>query len=98
MAPNGSENFLTPLLLQMAGKRFFKLVLNCPSSFSHKTTFGIFEILNFLFLTLFFVENFKQLYPNNCTLCTNQKAQLSEKGAILERGEIWDLRVVVQYI
>ncbi len=48
MEPNGSEIFKTLLLLQIA---------TCPEftpNSSHKTTFGIFEILSFRFLTISF--------------------------------------------
>ena len=57
MGPNGRDNFKTLLLLQIAAKSF-----ETCSEFSrngpHKTTSGIFEILSFQFLTIFF-ENFK---------------------------------------
>ncbi len=57
MGPNGSENFKTLLLLQIAAKSFE----TCPevsSQWSSQITFGIFEILSFRFLMIFF-ENFK---------------------------------------
>ncbi len=46
MGPNGSENFKTLLLLQIAAKSF-ELVLNFPPNGPHKSMFGIFEILSF---------------------------------------------------
>ena len=59
MGPNRSENFKTLLLLQIAGESFQTFpdffLLNGP----HKSTFDIFEILSFWFLTILFFENFK---------------------------------------
>ncbi len=46
MGPNGSENVKTPLLLQIAAKRF-KVVLNFPPNDPHKTTLGIFKKIFF---------------------------------------------------
>ncbi len=45
------------LPLQIAAK-VFKLLLNFPPNGHHKTTFEVFEILSFQFLTIFSV-NFK---------------------------------------
>ncbi len=53
MGPYGSENFKMLLLLQMAPESF-QLFLNFLPNGLHKTTFGIFEILNLWFLTFFF--------------------------------------------
>ncbi len=53
MGPNGSENFKTLILLQIAAKEL-KLLLKFPPNGPRKTTLGIFEILNFRLLTIFF--------------------------------------------
>ena len=39
--------------------KVLKLVLNFPPNGRHKTPLGIFEILSFRFLTIFFFKNFK---------------------------------------
>ena len=63
MGPNGSENFRTPLLQQIAAESVFKLFLNFLSNGPHKTMFGIFEILKIEILTIcFFV--FFNMGPN----------------------------------
>ncbi len=50
MRPSGSENYKPLLLLQGAFKWFWNLSwIPPPSNGSHKTTFGIFEILSFSF-------------------------------------------------
>ncbi len=58
MGPNGSEisKRYSSYKLQ---PNVLKLVLNYPPNGPHKTTFGIFEILSFWFLTIFFFENCK---------------------------------------
>ncbi len=48
MGPNGSKNFKTLLLLQMAAKRF-ETCPEFPPNGRHKTTLGNFEISSFRF-------------------------------------------------
>ncbi len=73
MRPNGSENFKTLRLLQIAAE-VFKLQ-NFPTNGPHKAAFGIFEILSLRFLTIFF----QKCQIHHCTLWRNQKPQLSGK-------------------
>ncbi len=81
MGPNGSENFKTLLLLQIAAESF-QIFLNFLANGHNKTMFGIFEIWNFRFLTIFF----RKLQIHHCTLQRNQKPQLSGKRAIVEQN------------
>ncbi len=61
-----------------------KLVLNFPPHGLHETTFGIFAILNFRFLTIFF----RKFQIHHCSLWTNQKPQLAEKRVIVEQNGV----------
>ena len=54
----GAKNFKTLLLLQIAAESF-QTFPEFSSQWSSQTKFGIFEILIFWFLTIFFFENFK---------------------------------------
>ena len=49
-----------------------------------KLHFGIFEILSFRFLTIFF----RKFQIHHCSLWTNQKPQLSGKRAIVEQNGV----------
>ena len=62
----------------------FKLVLNFPPSGPHKMTLGIFEILSFWFLTIFF----RKFQIHHCTLWRNQKPQVCGKRAIVEQNGV----------
>ncbi len=53
MGPHGSENFKTPLLLQIAAESFQTFPEFSFPNDPHKTTFGIFEILKIEILTNF---------------------------------------------
>ncbi len=53
MGPYGSENFKMLLLLQIAAKSFETCPEFSPNG-PHKNWFGIFEILSFRFLMIFF--------------------------------------------
>ncbi len=60
--------------------KVLKLFLNFPPNGPHKSMFGIFEILNFQFLTIFFLENFKfttQLVSNSFMLSVKQISRTS---------------------
>ena len=54
----------------------FKLILNFSPKVPPKTTLGIFKILSFRFLTIFF----RKFQIHHCTLWGNQKPQLSGQG------------------
>ncbi len=81
-------------------KTFSNLSWIFPPNGPHKTTFGIFEILSFWLLTIFF----RKVQVQHCNLSRNQKPQYpgsifwktSDRRA--KRSEIWDLWVVVTYI
>ncbi len=78
MEPNGSVNFKHYSSYKSQPK-VLKLDLNFPPNGSHKTGFGIFEILSFGLLTIFF-----QIH--HCNLWRNKKPQMSGKRAIIERN------------
>ena len=63
----------------------FKLVLNFPPNGPHKTTFGIFKILSFRFLTIFFskISN-SPLQP----MAEIKKPQLSGKRALVNQNGV----------
>ena len=58
-----------------------KLALIFSHNGPHKTTLGIFEILSFRFLTIFF----RKFQMHHCNVWRNQKAQLSGKRAMEEQ-------------
>ncbi len=62
----------------------FKLFLNFPPNGPHKMKLGIFEILSFRFLTIFF----RNVQIHHCSLWRNQKPQLSGKRAIVEQNGV----------
>ncbi len=64
--------------------KVLKLVLNFPPNGPHKTTLGIFEILSFRFLMIFF----RKFQFHHCSLWRNQKSQLSGKRAIVEQNGV----------
>ena len=73
MGPYGSKNFKT-LLLQIEAKSFQPSPEISSRWSSQKYCFGFFEILSLRFVTIF-------LEIHHCTLCGNQKPQLSGKRA-----------------
>ena len=87
LAKKNSENTISKkaYFFYKSQPRFIKLLLNDFPSGPHKTTFGIFEILSFRFLTFFF-----QIH--HCTLWRNQTTsniwKTSDRNA--KRSEIWD--------
>ena len=64
--------------------KVFKLVPNFPPYGPHKTTFGIFEILSFWFLTNFIWK----FQIHHCSLRRNQKPQLSGQRATIEKNGV----------
>ena len=62
----------------------FKLFLNFLPYGPHETTFGIFEILSFRFLT----NIFRKFQIHHCILWRSQKCQLSGKRAIVEQNGV----------
>ncbi len=83
MRPNGSENFKLLLLLQMAAKSF-ETCPEFPPNGPHKITLGIFKILSFRFLTIYF----RKFQIHHCSLWWSQKLQLSGKQAIIEQNGV----------
>ncbi len=64
--------------------KVLKLFLNFPPNSAHKTAFGIFEILSFRFLTIFF----RKFQIQHCSLGRNQKPKLCGKRAIVEQNGV----------
>ncbi len=94
MGPYGSNNSKFNSFYK--SQPVFKLVLNFPSNGPHKTTFGIFELLSFQFLTSF-SENFKfTIVAYMEKLETSIIWKTSDGRA--KQSEIWDSRVAVQQI
>ncbi len=64
--------------------KVLKLVLNFPPNGPHRIMFGIFDILSFKFLIIFF----RKFQIHDCNLWRNQKPQLSGKQVIVEQNGV----------